>query len=187
MKYQMKLTESQRVLVEENIGLVSFAMSKLPIYYFDSREDAYQIGCIGLMKAAISFDPERKIQFSTYAMRCVVNELRMALRHINSSNPPGRTCSFDAPVGNGDEDDFTLGELIPSSEAGPEERCITVETLRAVLVTVKRMRDRDAWTILRMTVQNRRQEEIAAALGITQSAVSRKLRRIRAALIEAIS
>ena len=87
------LTEAQRTLVEENIGLISYAMKKLPIYLFDSPEDAFQIGTIGLMKAARSFEPSRNILFSTYAIPCIVNELRMALRHINSWNPPGRTAS----------------------------------------------------------------------------------------------
>ena len=70
------LTESQRALVEENLGLISYAMTKLPIYLFDSREDAFQIGTIGLMKAARHYDPSRNILFSTYAMPCIVNELR---------------------------------------------------------------------------------------------------------------
>ena len=54
------LTESQRTLVENNLGLISYAMKKLPIYLFDSPEDAFQIGTIGLMKAARSFDPEKE-------------------------------------------------------------------------------------------------------------------------------
>lgn len=51
------------------------------------------------MKAARSYDQERKIQFATYAIPCITNELRMALRHINSSNPPGRITYYDAPIG----------------------------------------------------------------------------------------
>jgi len=98
MKHQNPLTDSQRILVEENLGLISFAMNKLPIYLFDSREDTFQISAIGLMKAARSYDPNRKILFATYAIPCITNELRMALRHINSSNHPGRTCSYDAPI-----------------------------------------------------------------------------------------
>lgn len=43
MKHHTPLTDAQRILVEENLGLISFAMNKLPIYLFDSREDAFQI------------------------------------------------------------------------------------------------------------------------------------------------
>ena len=180
------LTEFQRALVEENLGLISCAMTKLPIYLFDSREDAFQIGSIGLMKAARHYDPSRNILFSTYAMPCIINELRMALRHINSSNPPGRTVSYDAPLPNADGDTLSLLDMIPSNDQPADERISTHETLGEVISSPRHMKDPDAFDIIRMVVQNRRQEEIAAHLGITQSAVSRKIRKIRAALIRTV-
>ena len=180
------LTESQRALVEANLGLISYAMNKLPIYLFDSREDAFQIGTIGLMKAARSYDPNRNILFSTYALTCITNELRMELRHINSWNPPGRTVSYDAPLPNADGDTLSLLDMIPSNDQPADERISTHETLGEVISTLRRMKDPDAFEIIRMVVQNRRQEEIAAHLGITQSAISRKIRKIRAALIQTV-
>ena len=123
------LTESQRTLVEANLGLISYAMTKIPIYLFDSREDAFQIGAIGLMKAARHYDLSRNILFSTYAMPCIFNELRMALRHINSSNPPGRTVSYDAPLPNADGDTLSLIDMLPSSDQPADERISTHETL----------------------------------------------------------
>lgn len=184
MKYNTPLTDAQRTLVEENLGLISFAMNKLPIYLFDSREDAFQIGAIGLMKAARSYDPDRKILFATYAVPCITNELRMALRHINSSNPPGRTSSYDAPIA--DAEGCSLLDLIPSTEQSAAERFDIHETLGEVVTVLKKMKDPDALQIIRMVVQNCRQEEIAESLGITQSAISRKIRKIRAALQQAV-
>jgi len=159
MKYQNPLTDAQRALVEENLGL---------------------------MKAARSYDPGKNVLFPTYAMTCITNELRMALRHISVSNPVGRTCSYDAPLTNPDGDSFSLIDLIPSTEEQPDERYISRETLLRVLGFLKRMKDPDAYRIICMIAKNRRQEEIAAVLGITQSAVSRKLRKIRSALQEAV-
>lgn len=180
------LTESQRALVESNLGLISFAMKKLPIYMFESPEDAFQIGTIGLMKAARSFDPNRNILFSTYALTCITNELRMELRHINSWNPPGRTFSYDAPIPNTDGDSLSLVDMLPSSEQPTAERIAIQETLGEVISALRRMKDPDAFDIIRMVVQNRHQEDIAASLGITQSAVSRKIRKIRSTLAQAI-
>lgn len=185
MKYPNPLTDAQRILVEENLGLITYAISKVPAYLFDSREDAYQIGSIGLMKAAHSFNPEKNTLFSTYAMTCITNELRMAIRHINVSNPFGRICSYDAPLTNSDGESFTLIDMIPSNEEQPVERCIRRETLLRVLAFLKNMKDPDAYRIISMVVKNCRQDEIAAVLGITQSAVSRKIRKIRSALQEA--
>lgn len=184
MKHHTSLTDAQRILVEENLGLISFAMNKLPIYLFDSREDAFQIGVIGLMKAARSYDPDRKILFATYAVPCITNELRMALRHINVSNPPGRIVSYDAPIS--DADTCSLIDLIPSRDQPADERFTARETLGEVIAALKKMKDPDAFDIIRMVVQNRKQEEIADALGITQSAISRKIRKIRAALQQAV-
>lgn len=145
------LTDFQRTLVEDNLGLISYAMNKLPIYLFDSREDAFQIGTIGLMKAARSFDPSRNILFSTYAIPCIVNELRMALRHINSSNPPGRTCSYDAPLLNADSDTLSLLDMIPSDDQPVEERITVHETLSEVIATLKHLKDPDAFEIIRIS------------------------------------
>lgn len=186
MNNNKALTESQRTLVEENIGLISYAMKKLPLYLFDSPEDAFQIGTIGLMKAARSFDPERNFLFSTYAIPCIVNELRMALRHINSWNKPGRTVSYDAPLPNVYGDTLSLLDMIPSNDRPAEERLMVHETLGEAISTLKRMKHPDAFEIIRMVVQDRRQEEIAAYLGITQSAVSCKIRKIRSALVQAV-
>ena len=159
-------------------------MNKLPIYLFDSREDAFQIGVIGLMKAARSYDPGRKILFATYAIPCITNELRMALRHINVANPPGRTFSYDAPIP--EAESCSLLDLIPSTDQPVDESFTVHETLREVISALKKMKDPDALEIIRMVVQNRKQEEIADRLGITQSAISRKIRKIRAALLQAV-
>ena len=186
MKNIKVLTDSQRALVEENLGLISYAMKKLPLYLFD-YEDAFQIGAIGLMKAAYAFDPERNLKFATFAVPCIVNELRMALRHINSSNPPGRTCSYDATLLNLDGEAYSLIDFIPSNEQLPDEQYVVHETLDSVIAILRNIRDKDAFMIVQMVVQNRSQEEIAAVLGITQSAVSRKIRKIRSSLRDALS
>lgn len=182
MKSQNPLTDALRTLVEDNLSLISFAMKKLPVYLFDSPDDAFQIGTIGLMKAARAFDPGRGYLFPAFAVSCIVNELRMALRHISTSNPPGRICSYDAVLTNSDGESFSLIELIPSNDQLPEEQYVVKEKLRAVILALKRMKDSDSYMILQMVVQNRRQEEIAAFLGVTQSAVSRKIRKIRSTL-----
>ena len=76
--------------------------------------------------------------------------------------------------------------MLPSSDQPAEDRIIVHESLGEVISTLRRMKDPDAFDIIRMIVQNRRQEEIAACLGITQSAVSRKIKKIRSALAQAV-
>lgn len=74
------LDAGQRRKVEENIGLVHKVISdkvhgpyQLGMY---SREDLFQIGCIGLCKAAAT---DKGGCFSTYAYRLIWNEICDAL------------------------------------------------------------------------------------------------------------
>lgn len=77
MKCGDVLNEEQRVLVENNLRLVSFALKKIDVKDIGGWDDAYQIGTIGLMKAAARYDRQRNVAFSTFAMPCILNELRM--------------------------------------------------------------------------------------------------------------
>lgn len=66
-------------LVENNMGLVRSAALR-----FAGRgaehEDLMQLGCIGLIKAARSFDGERGCAFSTYAVPLIIGEIKRYLR-----------------------------------------------------------------------------------------------------------
>ena len=77
----MKLTEEQKQIVEENMGLVGKVL-KDKIHpgsasaYWD-YDDLYQIGCIGLCKAVAT--DNGSCRFSTYAYRLIWNEICDAL------------------------------------------------------------------------------------------------------------
>lgn len=43
-------------------------------------DDLYQAGCLGLIKAADGFEPERGLQFSTYAVPLILGEMRRLFR-----------------------------------------------------------------------------------------------------------
>ena len=75
----MKLTAEQQRKAEENMGLVGKVIAdKVHGTYFGSytREDLFQIGCIGLCKAAAT---DMGGCFSTYAYRLIWNEICTAL------------------------------------------------------------------------------------------------------------
>ena len=76
----MKLTVQQQKLVEDNIGLVGkvirdkvHGVNQMVFYTYD---DIFQIGCIGLSKAAAT---DKGGTFSTYAYRLIWNEICDAL------------------------------------------------------------------------------------------------------------
>lgn len=66
-------------LVSENLGLVRAITRRFDNRGHD-REELFQIGCIGLMKAIDKFDLSLKLAFSTYAVPVITGEIRRFLR-----------------------------------------------------------------------------------------------------------
>lgn len=66
-------------VVEENLGLVWSIVHRFKNNYYD-KEDLFQIGCIGLMKAINHFDPSYDVQFSTYAVPIIMGEIKRYFR-----------------------------------------------------------------------------------------------------------
>ena len=79
--YKMKAgdKEAEEKLIKHNLRLVAYISKKYKNSGFDS-EDLISIGTIGLMKAIKTFDYSRGNSFSTYASRCIENEILMNFR-----------------------------------------------------------------------------------------------------------
>ena len=71
--------ENRGEFVERNVGLVR---SLVPRFLGRGIEydDLFQAGCVGLMKAAEHFDPDRGFKFSTYAVPVILGEMRRLFR-----------------------------------------------------------------------------------------------------------
>lgn len=71
--------EAEEELVRQNAALVRSVANR-----FRGRgqetEDLFQLGCIGLLKAAERFDFSKNVQFSTYAVHMIVGEIKRFLR-----------------------------------------------------------------------------------------------------------
>lgn len=74
-----EIKEERNRLVENNLGLVHSCANK-----FRGRgaeyDDLFQAGCVGLVKAADNFDPERGFSFSTYAVPVILGEIKRIFR-----------------------------------------------------------------------------------------------------------
>lgn len=71
--------EAGELLVEENLGLVGSVVKRFENRGYE-REDLFQIGAIGLIKAIEKFDFSYEVRFSTYAVPLVTGEIRRFLR-----------------------------------------------------------------------------------------------------------
>ena len=66
-------------LVTENINLIYLVMKRFRNRGVD-REDLFQIGAVGLTKAAQRFDESKGFAFSTYAVPLIIGEIQRFLR-----------------------------------------------------------------------------------------------------------
>lgn len=165
--------DARDTLIRHNLRLVVHVTKK---YYAaqSSQDDFISIGTIGLIKAVESFDCTKKIRFSTYAARCIENEMRMHLRHIRRSPT---ALSMQEPIEAARDgsaltvmdvipDDFALDEHFEQQDEGRRLRRL-VDTLTA--------RERQV-ILLRYGLGGQpplTQQQAAALLGISRSYVSR--------------
>ena len=73
------MTKVTDELVAENLGLVHMCVRRF-VGRGEDYEDLFQIGCVGLVKAADNFDPELGYKFSTYAVPMIIGEIRSGFR-----------------------------------------------------------------------------------------------------------
>ncbi len=71
--------DARQKLIEGNLRLVLSVIQR-----FGGRgenpDDLFQVGCIGLIKAIMNFDPTKQVRFSTYGVPMIAGEVRRYLR-----------------------------------------------------------------------------------------------------------
>lgn len=70
---------AKELVVSQNLGLVWSIVHRFKNNYYD-KDDLFQIGCIGLMKAINNFDTSYGVQFSTYAVPIIMGEIKRYFR-----------------------------------------------------------------------------------------------------------
>lgn len=75
--------EARDTLFRENTGLIYSTVKRFQGRGVE-REDLFQIGSIGLLKAVDHFDTSFEVKFSTYAVPMIIGEIRRYLRDNNS-------------------------------------------------------------------------------------------------------
>lgn len=181
--YIQKMSEGDQSagqkLIEHNLRLVVYIARR-----FDNTglmtEDLVSIGSIGLIKAIRTFKAEKNIKLATYASRCIENEILMYLRKISNTRSE---VSIDEPL----NVDWDGNELLLSDVLGTDGDCVSkdIETdeeckmLRIALQTLD-PREQDIMQ-MRYGFGGKRemtQKEVADALGISQSYISRLEKKI---------
>lgn len=104
-------TEAKNKLIEHNLRLVAHIAKKYSTNEQD-MEDLISIGSIGLIKAINSFSSDKNFKISTYASKCIENEILMYLR---SSKKTKSEVSMNTIIGTDkDGNDMELQETLDS-------------------------------------------------------------------------
>ena len=166
-------------LITHNLRLVVYLAKKYEGSGVPS-EDMVSIGTIGLIKAVNTFTPERSIKLATYASRCIGNEILMYLR--KSSNRR-QEASIDEPLNiDGDGNELLLSDVLSSEENQVGQRLEQDAERASLRRSVGQLSPRERQIMeLRFGLLDgveRTQKEVADAIGISQSYISRLEKRI---------
>lgn len=105
--------ECRNTLIEHNLRLVAHIVKKYDIKK-EQTEDLISIGTIGLIKAIDSFKPEKGHKLTTYASKCIENEILMYLR---SSKNYFQNVSLNDPIATDkDGSEITLIDAISAPQ-----------------------------------------------------------------------
>ena len=165
---------ARQELIERNMRLIVHIARKykVPGCTFD---DLISIGAIGLIKAVRSYDPNAGTSLSTYAARCIENEILMSLRH---SRKQQNDVSLDEPLGtDSDGNTVSFSDLLgtpPELVEDEVRRRVTLDMVKKALPTLPK-RERMV-LMMRYGIGDgivHPQHEIADRLGISRSYVSR--------------
>ena len=167
--------KARDILIEHNLRLVVHIAKK---YTSNEQEleDFTSIGTIGLIKAIDSFKDNKGFKISTYASRCIENEILM---HIRSTKKQKSEVSMHQVIGTDkDGNDMELIDTLGLKEKDVVEDIHDKAMLKQVMQYInKNLNKREKF------IMNRRygldgntpktQQELADELGISRSYVSR--------------
>ncbi len=171
--------DSRAILIEHNLRLVAYIAKR-----FENTganiEELISIGTVGLIKAISSFNIDKNIRLATYASRCIENEILMFIRKSSSQR---KEISIDEPL----SVDWDGNELLLSDVLGSESDVVTREMEEDEEKRIVREAVLDLTVRERLIVEMRyglvsgkelTQKEVADALGISQSYISRLEKKI---------
>ncbi len=166
-------------LIKHNLRLVAHITKK---YYLSKSDpdDLISIGTIGLIKAVNTFNPQKGIRLSSYAARCIENEILMHFRNLKKST---MDVSINEPIETDKNGNIlTLMDTLASNEAVVDKIDTKIDIQKLNKCINKNLTPREQAIIcMRYGLCNKKpmpQREVAKILGISRSYVSRIEKRV---------
>lgn len=181
IKYKNGDNESRNIIIEHNIKLVLYLVNSKYNSYLGDKSELVSIGNIGLIKAVDSFEINKKIKFSTYASKCICNEIGMFLRKNLKHNNISSIYEIIYDNNGYDSMTLTIQDLI-ADDIDIIKEYSDKETYFFIHKLINELSDRDKEIILLFFGfyggKTHKQSDIAKKLNISQSSVSRVLSKL---------
>lgn len=153
--------EAMSTLIQSNVGLVWNVVKRFCNRGYE-KEDLFQVGCIGLVKAIRRFNDEFETQLSTYAVPMIIGEIR---RFIRDDGPIKVSRSLkelaykiellqSENVKNGKEQ-FSIQELSEVLEVSKEEIVLSLESQEYIESLDRKIYDDDETTVADKILANK--------------------------------
>ena len=177
---------AREMLIRHNLRLVAHIVKK----YNNAGEadDLISVGSIGLIKGIETFEPNKGCQLTTYAAKCIENEILM---YIRANKKHRQAVSLYESVGTDKEgNDIALMDVIPQQGDGYAEieNSIVLEKVKEVMNKVLSDPEREVIS-MRYGLTGKEaqtQSQVAKELNISRSYVSRIEKRAIGKITKAI-
>ncbi len=162
-------------LINYNMRLVAFIVKN----YFDTveydKKELEAIGMPGLIRGIDTYDISKNIKLSTYASRCISNEILMFVRKLKNIQ---KEDSLQEIIRDNDQGkELTLEGLIASPD-NLEEDLLRREIILKIRECIAKLSKIDQEIVDLFFFKQLKQYEVATALSITQATVSRRIDKI---------
>lgn len=175
---------ARNILIEHNLRLVAHIVKK-----FDKNnnetDDLISIGTIGLIKGIDSYNRSRATKITTYAARCVENEILMHFRKLKNT---GNTISLNDAIGyDKDGNEISLQEVIKDDTIDIPDYLHIKENVSLLKKYFNVLTAREQEILIKrfglLNEDEQTQKEIAKQLHISRSYVSRIEKRALAKVL----
>lgn len=174
-EYKKGSQEAKNILIEHNLRLVAHIVKKYQGVEED-LDDLISIGTIGLIKAIHTFNGEKANRLSTYAARCIDNELLMLLRSKKKTN---KEVSLYEPIGTDKEgNEINLLDVIENEPVDVVDCYSLKEDIKKLYRLLSQVLNQRELEVIKLRYglygeRELTQREIAKRLNISRSYVSR--------------
>lgn len=166
--------EARSKLIEHNLRLVAHIVKKYENSTYDP-DDLISIGTIGLVKAIDSYKVNKKVKLTTYAARCIENEILM---HLRSNKKHLNNVSLNDSIGyDKDGNEINLIDVIKVESSDIANDLNTKDNIELLYKYINELSKREKEIIIRryglFNNKEMTQKEIAKEMKISRSYVSR--------------